>query len=157
MAEGRRLRPALARRDRDAALQDHHRPNAPRPDSARTKGRGQGRLQGAQPHDRSRHARLSKARLKPPGGPPLPPRSQVVHQRHGREEPASAFMRSGVDSVRPAQAVESVLERLQDPKSAALYVTDADGAIVGLLTREALAEVILIRSVKPDWRFDRRA
>ena len=40
---------------------------------ARTKGRGQGRLQGAQPHDRSRHARLSKARLKPPGGPPLPP------------------------------------------------------------------------------------
>jgi len=49
-----------------------------------------------------------------------------------------------------------VLERLQDPKSA-LYVTDADGAIVGLLTREALAEVILIRSVKPDWRFDRRA
>src|SRR5208337_1383648 len=30
-------------------------------------------LQGAQPHDRSRHARLSKARLKPPGGPPLPP------------------------------------------------------------------------------------
>src|SRR5271166_6422626 len=73
MAEGRRLRPALARRDRDAALQDHHRPNAPRPDSARTKGRGQGRLQGAQPHDRSRHARLSKARLKPPGAPPLPP------------------------------------------------------------------------------------
>jgi CBS domain-containing protein len=66
-------------------------------------------------------------------------------------------MRSGVESVRPAQAVESVFERLQDPKSAALYVTDADGAIVGLLTREALAEVILIRSVKPDWRFDRRA
>src|SRR5271165_5524253 len=73
MAEGRRLRPALARRDRHAALQDHHRPNAPRPDSASTKGRGQGRLQGAQPHDRSRHARLSKARLKPPGAPPLPP------------------------------------------------------------------------------------
>src|SRR5271166_3528917 len=73
MAEGRRLRPALARRDRDAALQDHHRPNAPRPDSARTKGRGQGRLQGPQPHDRSRHARLSKARLRPPGAPPLPP------------------------------------------------------------------------------------
>ncbi len=59
----------------------HHRPNVPRPDSARTKGRGQGRLQGAQPHDRSRHARLSKARLKPPGGPRLPPQSQVVRQR----------------------------------------------------------------------------
>ncbi len=76
---------------------------------------------------------------------------------HGGEEPASAFMRVGVESVRPAQTVESMLDRLEDPKSAALYVTDADGAIVGLMTRQALAEVILIRSIKPGWRFDRRA
>ncbi len=75
---------------------------------------------------------------------------------HGGEEPASAFMRAGVDSVRPAAPVESVFERLQDPNAPALYVTDADGAIVGLLTREALAEVVLIRSARPDWRFDRR-
>src|SRR5271165_5304316 len=78
-------------------------------------------------------------------------------RRHGGDEPASAFMRAGVDSVRPTAPVESVFERLQDPKAAALYVTDADGAIVGLLTREALAEVVLIRSARPDWRFDRRA
>ena len=50
-----------------------------------------------------------------------------------------------------------MFERLQDPKSATLYVTDADGAIIGLLTREALAEVVLIRSARPEWRFDRRA
>lgn len=37
----------------------------PAQDSARTKGRGQGRLQGAQPHDRSRHAGLPKDRLNP--------------------------------------------------------------------------------------------
>jgi Zn-dependent protease len=77
--------------------------------------------------------------------------------KHGREEPASAVMRSGVESVRPAAPVESVFERLQDPKASALYVTDSDGAIVGLLTRQALAEIVLIRSVRPDWRFDRRA
>jgi Zn-dependent protease/predicted transcriptional regulator len=76
---------------------------------------------------------------------------------HGGEEPASAFMRSGVESVRPQAAVESVFERLQDPKAAALYVTDADGAIVGLLTRQGLAEVVMIRSLRPDWRFDRKA
>jgi Zn-dependent protease/CBS domain-containing protein len=75
---------------------------------------------------------------------------------HGGEEPASAFMRAVVDSVRPGAPVEGVLERLRDPKSPALFVTDADGAIVGLLTREALAEVVLIRSARPDWRFDRR-
>ena len=77
--------------------------------------------------------------------------------KHGRDEPASVVMRVGVDSVRPETPVESVFERLQDPKAAALYVTDADGAIVGLLTRQALAEVVLIRSVRPDWRFNRRA
>jgi Zn-dependent protease/predicted transcriptional regulator len=78
-------------------------------------------------------------------------------REHGGEEPASAFMRAGVDSVRPGAPVESVFERLQDPKAPALYVTDPDGSIVGLLTREALAEVVLIRSARPDWRFDRRA
>src|SRR5271168_3510009 len=42
-------------------------------------------------------------------------------RKHGGEEPASAFMRSGVDSVRPAVPVESVFERLQGPGAAALY------------------------------------
>ena len=37
-------------------------------------------------------------------------------RKHGGDEPASAFMRSGVDSVRPATPVESVFERLQGPE-----------------------------------------
>jgi Zn-dependent protease/CBS domain-containing protein len=74
---------------------------------------------------------------------------------HGRDEPASAFMRSDVESVRAAAPVESLFERLQDPKAAALYVTDAAGKIVGLLTRQALGEVMMIRAARPDWRFDR--
>jgi Zn-dependent protease len=78
-------------------------------------------------------------------------------REHGRDEPAAAFMRSGVESVRAAQPVEGLLERLQDPKAAALYVTDAAGKIIGLLTRHALGEVMMIRAAQPDWRFDRRA
>ncbi len=78
-------------------------------------------------------------------------------RKHGGDEPASAFMRSGVDSVRPATPVESVFDRLQGPGSSALYVTDADGRIVGLLTRQALGEVMMIRAARPDWRFDRKA
>jgi Zn-dependent protease len=78
-------------------------------------------------------------------------------REHGGGEPASAFMRSGVDSVRPATPVESVFDRLQGPGSAALYVTDADGRIVGLLTRQALGEVMMIRAARPDWRFGRKA
>jgi Zn-dependent protease len=78
-------------------------------------------------------------------------------RKHGGDEPASAFMRSGVDSVRPATPVESVFDRLQGPSSAALYVTDTDGRIVGLLTRQALGQVMMIRAARPDWRFDRKA
>jgi Zn-dependent protease/CBS domain-containing protein len=78
-------------------------------------------------------------------------------REHGGDEPASAFMRSGVESERAQTPVERVFQRLQDPKSPALYVTDAEGAIIGLLTRQALAEVMMIRSARPDWRFERRA
>ena len=76
---------------------------------------------------------------------------------HGRDEPAATFMRSDVESVRAATPVEGLFERLQDPKAAALYVTDAADKIVGLLTRQALAEVMMIRAARPDWRFDRKA
>src|SRR5271168_4274723 len=78
-------------------------------------------------------------------------------RKHGGDEPASAFMRSGIEAVRPATPVESVFDRLQGPSSAALYVTDTDGRIVGLLTRQALGEVMMIRAARPDWRFDRKA
>jgi Zn-dependent protease/CBS domain-containing protein len=76
---------------------------------------------------------------------------------HGRDEPAAAFMRPGVDSVGAAAPVEGLFERLQDRKGAALAVTDAAGRIVGLLTRQGLGEVMMIRAARPDWRFDRKA
>jgi stage IV sporulation protein FB len=46
---------------------------------------------------------------------------------------------------------------LQDRSAAALYVTDAAGKIIGLLTRQALGEVMMIRAARPDWRLDRKA
>ena len=78
-------------------------------------------------------------------------------REHGRDEPASGFMRSGVESVRPSTPVDTLFERLQDRSAAALCVTDADGKIIGLLTRQALGEVMMIRAARPDWRFDRKA
>ena len=76
---------------------------------------------------------------------------------HGRDEPAAAFMRPGVDSVRAAAPVEGLVGRLQGGQEAALAVTDADGKLVGLLTRQGLGEVMMIRAARPDWRFDRKA
>ena len=63
-------------------------------------------------------------------------------------------MRSASASI---AAPSALLKNNQGPGSAALYVTDADGRIVGLLTRQALGEVMMIRAARPDWRFDRKA
>src|SRR3984885_362230 len=58
-------------------------------------------------------------------------------REYGGDEPAAKFMRSGVESVRATEPVQGLFERLQDPGAAALFVTDAAGKIVGLLTRHA--------------------
>src|SRR5271165_280378 len=79
-----------------------------RPDSARTKGRGQGRLQGAQPHDRSRHARLSKARLKPPEGPPLPPDLRLCTNANASETQRPKLIRF-LQAAFPPAALVSLL------------------------------------------------
>jgi hypothetical protein len=70
-------------------------------------------------------------------------------RKHGGDEPASPFMRAGVDSVRPSAPVESVFERLQGRGAAALHVTDPDGKIIGLLTRQTVGEVMMIRAAGP--------
>ena len=35
----------------------------------------------------------------------------------------------------------------------ALAVTDSEGVLVGLLTRQNLAEMMIIKTMRPDWRF----
>jgi hypothetical protein len=42
-----------------------------------------------------------------------------------------------------------VLDRLHGPRPAALAVTDPDGILVGLLTRQNLAEMMIIKSMRP--------
>jgi stage IV sporulation protein FB len=34
-------------------------------------------------------------------------------------------------------------------------VIDPEGVLVGLLTRQNLAEIMMIKAMRPDWRFDR--
>ena len=65
VAEGGRLRPAVARGNRHVPLQGHHRLPPARPDPARTENRSQGRLLGAEPDDPPQ----------PAGVPPYPLRA----------------------------------------------------------------------------------
>src|SRR3954464_6673276 len=64
LAEGGRLRPALAWGDRHVPLQSCHRSRPARPDSAGPEDRSPGRLCGAQPDDPARDAGVAAHRLK---------------------------------------------------------------------------------------------
>src|SRR3954469_15105477 len=64
LAEGGRLRPALAWGDRDVPLQDRHRSWPAGPGAAGPEDRSPGRLRGAQPDDPARDAGVAAHRLK---------------------------------------------------------------------------------------------
>ena len=73
-----------------------------------------------------------------------------------RSAPVASFMRSPVESARLTTPAEVLLERLQSAMTRALFVTNSHGAIVGVVTGQTLAEMMMIKSARPDWRFDRR-
>jgi Zn-dependent protease/predicted transcriptional regulator len=64
---------------------------------------------------------------------------------HDREAAITAFMRAPVETVRSETPLEAVLDRLHGPQPVALAVTDSDGILVGLLTRQNLAEMMTTR------------
>jgi Zn-dependent protease/CBS domain-containing protein len=74
---------------------------------------------------------------------------------HDREAPVAGFMRAPVETLRATTPLEAALDRFGQLETSALCVVDADGVLVGLLTRQNLAEMMMIRSMRPDWRFER--
>jgi len=50
---------------------------------------------------------------------------------------------------------DAALARLSQAKAPALFILDESGRLVGLLTPENVGEMMLVRSVRPDWRFRR--
>jgi Zn-dependent protease/CBS domain-containing protein len=74
---------------------------------------------------------------------------------HDREASIATFMRAPIETVRSATPLKAVLDRLHGPQAGVLAVTDPNGVLVGLLTRQNLAEMMIIKSMRPDWRFGR--
>jgi Zn-dependent protease len=74
---------------------------------------------------------------------------------HDREAAIATLMRAPVVTVRSTTPLKAVLDRLQGPRASALAVTDCNGILVGLLTRQSLAKMMMIKTMRPDWRFDR--
>jgi Zn-dependent protease/CBS domain-containing protein len=69
-------------------------------------------------------------------------------------DPIAPFVRCDAPVVDPREALQKVLPRLEAEPT--LVALDDDGRLLGLLTRQSLAEVVMIKAARPDWRFGRR-
>lgn len=67
------------------------------------------------------------------------------------DAPIAPFAQSAPPTIGSHEQVGAALRHLNagDP----VGVVDAEGRLVGLLTRQSLAEVMMIRESRPDWRF----
>ena len=76
---------------------------------------------------------------------------------HPREAPVADCVRAPSPTVRTAQELAEGLTSLAAGGAPAISVVDVDGVLVGLLTRENVAEMMMIKAAQPDWTFTRRA
>ncbi|HVL73897.1 MAG TPA: site-2 protease family protein [Beijerinckiaceae bacterium] len=73
----------------------------------------------------------------------------------GAGTPVLDVMDHDVPAVNHWRPLETALTLMTRAKSPALFITDEHGRLVGILTPENVGELMLVRSVRPDWRFRR--
>jgi CBS domain-containing protein len=64
------------------------------------------------------------------------------------------FAHGAIATVDPTETLDKAMEKLGE--ASAVGVVGADGVFKGLITPQSLAEVMLIKAARPDWRFSRR-
>lgn len=81
----------------------------------------------------------------------------VALRRGDPATPALDVMVRDIPSVHERTPLESAMQALTRSRAPALFVTDAEGRLVGLLTPENVGEMMMVRSIRPDWRLRGRA
>jgi Zn-dependent protease/CBS domain-containing protein len=79
----------------------------------------------------------------------------VALRQGGPATPVLDVMARDLPAATPSEPFDTALAHLNQSKAPALFILDADGRLVGLLTPENVGEMMLVRSVRPDWRFRR--
>ncbi len=69
--------------------------------------------------------------------------------------PIAPFARKQAPTIDAGASLDLALAKLNE--AGAIGVIDANGALLGLLTRQSVAEVMLIKAARPEWRFGRGA
>ncbi|ATQ69956.1 MULTISPECIES: site-2 protease family protein [Methylosinus] len=72
-----------------------------------------------------------------------------------RSAPIAPYVRRDPPTVDRDAPLDKTIESFGE--AAAIGVLGEDGALVGLLTRQSLAEIVLIANLRPDWRLARRS
>ena len=80
----------------------------------------------------------------------------VALANRSRDDAVSEVMRVPVASVRIGLPLPEALTQLAASRVPAISVVDIDGTLVGLLTRENIAEMMMIKAAQPDWVFQHR-
>jgi stage IV sporulation protein FB len=80
----------------------------------------------------------------------------VALRQGGAATPVLEVMARDLPTVRDCEPLETGLRLLNASRSPAVLVLGADGRLVGLLTPENIGEMMMVRSVRPDWRFRAR-
>jgi stage IV sporulation protein FB len=65
--------------------------------------------------------------------------------------PVAPFVRKDAPTIEAGAPLDKALEKLGAGDT--VGVIGRDGQLLGLLTRQSVAEVVLIKSARPDWRF----
>jgi Zn-dependent protease/CBS domain-containing protein len=72
-----------------------------------------------------------------------------------RDAAVAGFMRAPIETLRAEAPLDATVDRFLQQAAPAACVVDRDGALVGVLGRQNLAEMMMIKSMRPDWRFNR--
>jgi Zn-dependent protease/predicted transcriptional regulator len=73
----------------------------------------------------------------------------------GEDAPVTESLKDAAPSVRLRDKLDHGVREMSRLNVPALSVVDEDGAIVGLLTMQNVAEMLMIRSAQPEWTFRR--
>ncbi|MBB4038689.1 stage IV sporulation protein FB [Microvirga flocculans] len=80
----------------------------------------------------------------------------VALREGGPAMPVLDVMKRDLPTVLDWQPFDAALTLLTESKAPALLVLDAGQRLVGILTPENVGEMMMVRSVRPDWRFRNR-
>jgi Zn-dependent protease len=83
-------------------------------------------------------------------------RAEIIEalQSAERHAPIAPFVRRDAPTVERDAPLDKTIETFAS--AAAMGVLDEEGLLVGLLTRQSIAEIVLIANMRPDWRLARR-